>query len=272
MRVTVAFSIFIFSFVVPNHLSAQHDSLKRKSDAVRFAGGMLHMYKGPFRWNARQWTKAGAFMAGTAAVMLADEPVRDYWVKRDSKFWDRVEVVGFHYGKPYSGFAVTGFLYVSGLVFRNAWMRDTGMAMGIGILSSGIVQTVLKSAVGRSRPAADRGAFSYNPFTDEISYHSFPGGHIMVATGISYVLARQTKSVPLKILFYSLASTTVLSRLYSDSHWLSDQVFGAALTMACSEAAIRYLDMHKRRPRPGGTAYLQFIPRANGMALLMKLK
>jgi membrane-associated phospholipid phosphatase len=272
MKVISVVLIFLFSGTVSSRVSAQEvDSLQNTSDIIRFAGGMLHTYKGPLRWKGRQWAQAGAVVAGTAAVMLVDEPIREYWLKRDSKFWDGVEVVGFHYGKPYAGFTTTGFLYVSGLVFKNEWMRETGMAMGMGILTSGIVQTLMKSAVGRSRPAAERGAFSYSPFTDEVSYHAFPGGHIMVASGISYVLARQTKSVALKIFFYSLASTTVFSRLYSDSHWMSDQVFGAAFTIACSEAALRYLETHKRRPRPNGTASLQLVPRMNGMAIVMKL-
>lgn len=245
------------------------DTLAKKNDIVRLAEGVAGSYAAPFHWKQKQWLTAGAVVAGTAGFMLIDEPVRDFWVRRNSTAWDVVERVGFHYGKPYTGFTTIGLLYVPGLIFKNEWMRETGLALGIGMFSSGILQTFLKTAVGRSRPAAERGAFAYHPFTSEISYHAFPGGHITVATAVSYILARRIKSVPVKVALYSLAASTLLSRLYSDSHWLSDEVFGAAMTVAFSEAAIRYVERSGRR-KEGFSSSLRLVPGSRGASLIFK--
>jgi membrane-associated phospholipid phosphatase len=250
--------------------SGQNDSIRHKSDLLRFGEGLAYTYTGPFRWERKQWIQAGAVFAGTAAFMLADEPARDFWQKRDSKFWDGVEYVGFHYGKPYTGFTTSGVLYLSGIIFKDEWMRDSGIAIGITMLSSGAVQTFLKSAVGRSRPEAERGSFTFDPFTSDISYHAFPGGHITVATAVSYVLARRTKSTVGRVLFYSLAASTIVSRLYSDSHWVSDEIFGAAMTIAFAEGAVQYIARNKREYRTRNKTAIRFSPGIMGGAVALK--
>ncbi len=60
-------------------------------------------------------------------------------------------------------------------------------------------------------------------------------------------MARQVKYVPVKILFYSLATVTGASRMYSDAHWVSDVAFGGAIAWFCADAAIKRLQTNRFR-------------------------
>ena len=51
-------------------------------------------------------------------------------------------------------------------------------------------------------------------------------------------MARRVDNVPLKIFFYSLAGVTAMSRMYTDSHWISDVSFGGMLAWFCADTAI----------------------------------
>jgi membrane-associated phospholipid phosphatase len=113
------------------------------------------------------------------------------------------------------------FVWVSGVIVNNDWLRDTGIMIVASVTSSGIIQSISKEAVGRSRPGFGRGAFDFNPFGGA-DYHSFPSGHTMLSVATSWVLARQVNFLPLKIVFYTLPLITGASRIYTGAHWLSD--------------------------------------------------
>jgi membrane-associated phospholipid phosphatase len=107
--------------------------------------------------------------------------------------------------------------------------------------------SVLKNAAGRGRPDPERGNMEFQPFDDSPAWHSFPSGHSSVAFGISLVMARRVESVPLKVLFYSLAGTTAVSRMYSDSHWVSDVGFGGMLAWFCADTALKRIQSNRFR-------------------------
>jgi membrane-associated phospholipid phosphatase len=95
---------------------------------------------------------------------------------------------------------------------------------------SGAITQILKVSFGRSRPFENRGAFSFRPFVlSSTVVHSLPGGHSTVGWAMSTVLARNTHSTALKILAYTPAALTFVSRVYQDQHWTSDDFLGAAI-------------------------------------------
>src|SRR5687767_1150536 len=99
--------------LLPVIASAQYDSVKRP-DVIRFADAVIYTYTSPLRWKAKDWTKFGAITGGIVALTLADQPVRSLWSGSESRSLDEVSNVGYHYGKPYSGFAVAAGLYGAG--------------------------------------------------------------------------------------------------------------------------------------------------------------
>jgi len=215
------------------------------SDALRFVDGVAHTISAPIRWKGGDWLKMGGVVGGTALLTLVDKPVRSFWQHRDSKVWDGIERAGFHYGKPYAAFIMTGGFYLTGLVIKNEWARETGLMLGAAYLTTGVVQSLMKTAIGRARPATEVGPWAFDPFSPEAGYHSFPSGHIQIATVSAMVLGHRVANPVLKVVFYSTAGVTLASRMYSDSHWLSDMAFGGAISWFCTKSIVRRMEHNK---------------------------
>ncbi len=260
---------FLFLIVcVPAFCYAQSDSsLVRRNDVVRFADGLLYTFSSPVRWDGKDWLTFGGVVAGTALLSLADEPIRDFWVKQDSKFLDEMERVGYHLGKPYSAFIAAGGFYLVGFVIKDEWAKDTGLMLGLSFLSSAAIQTFMKTAVGRARPDTEEGPFSFEPFSNEGAYHSFPSGHMTVAFSTSMVLASRVKSPVLKVIFYSGAAITAISRMYKDKHWFTDIAFGSGLAYFCANTAMERLESNKYRKPKDKSMSWQVSPFPGGLTL-----
>lgn len=218
---------------------------KKVYDAVRFVDASAYTFTSPIRWKGKDWLKVGGVLGGTALLTLVDKPVRSFWQKRDSKVWDGVERAGFHYGKPYAAFIMTGGFYLTGVIIKNEWARETGLMLAAAYLTSGAVQTLMKTAVGRARPGTNVGPWRFDPFSPEPGYHSFPSGHIQVATVSAVILAHRVESPILKTLFYGTAGVTLASRMHSDAHWLSDMAFGGAISWFCAQSVIKRMERTK---------------------------
>ena len=54
---------------------------------------------------------------------------------------DGVNTVGYHYGKPYTGLAITSGLYLTGMLFKSEWAKETGLILGTSLLSAGIIES-----------------------------------------------------------------------------------------------------------------------------------
>ena len=240
-------SFFVLLTVMPSFVYGQADSLRKRPDVLRFADGVVYTVVSPARWDGRDWLVLGGFLAGTAALTMVDQPVHNFWGDHNNRFLDGVERVGYHYGKPYSAVAFTGGFYLAGMLLKNQWAKETGLMLGTSIFSSSLVMSVLKSTIGRRRPVPGADPFEFSLFNESPEYHSFPSGHSSVAFGISIVLAKRIDNVPLKIFFYSLAGTTVVSRMYSDSHWLSDMAFGGVLAWFCADTAMTRIQSNRFR-------------------------
>ena len=257
-----------FVFLFPSVSYGQIDSLAYRPDLVRFADGVLFTYSAPARWDAKDWVVLGGLMVGTSALSFVDQPVRTFWQRHDNRFLDGVERVGYHYGKAYTAMAVTGGLYVSGMIFKSEWAKETGLALGTSIFSSSLVMGVLKKMAGRARPGPAGDNMDFQPFDDSPAFHAFPSGHSSVAFGISVVLARRVDSVPLKVLFYSLAGTTAVGRMYADQHWASDVAFGGMLAWFCADTALSRLQANRfRTVRTKNRMVWKVFPYPGGLTL-----
>jgi hypothetical protein len=113
--------VVLVLLMLPSLASAQYDSVKRRPDVIRFADGILNTYTSPLRWKGKDWLKFGAITGSTALLTLADQPVRNFWLQRDGRILDGINEFGYHYGKPYSAFFISGGLYTAGLLFKNEW-------------------------------------------------------------------------------------------------------------------------------------------------------
>jgi membrane-associated phospholipid phosphatase len=239
--------LLVILFLLPSFLRGQVDSLRYRPDALRFADGVLFAYSAPARWDAKDWVTLGGLVVGTSALSFVDQPVRSFWQRHDNRFLDGVERVGYYYGKPYTAIGITAGFYLSGMIFESEWAKETGLVLGTSIFSSSLLMGVLKNVTGRARPGPEVDNMEFKPFHKSSAFHAFPSGHSSIAFGISLVLAKRVENVPLKILFYSLAGTTAVSRMYSDQHWVSDIGFGGMLAWFCADAALSRLRVNRFR-------------------------
>jgi membrane-associated phospholipid phosphatase len=269
-HIPVFFALFT---LFPNLLFSQTDSLVRRPDVFRFADGVGYTLSSPLRWDGRDWLVLGGLVAGTSALSFADQPVRNFWQRHDNAFLHGVERIGYHYGKPYSAVTLTAGFYLTGMLLKSEWAKETAMMLGTSIFSSSLVMGGLKNAAGRARPGPISDNLEFKPFNESPAYHAFPSGHSSVAFGISLMLARRVDSVPLKVFFYSLAGTTAVSRMYSDSHWVSDIAFGGMIAWFCADAAVARLQANRYKKTRGSRDVLvwKVYPYPGGITLRASL-
>lgn len=235
--------------VLSGGLRAQ-DSL-RSTDLYRFGDGIVHTLAAPGRWTGKDWLKVGGVLAVTTASTLLDEPIRNFWNGQNNQFLDGMEGVGFYYGKPYSAAAIAGGVYLSGVLFHRNHLRETGLIMATVLATGGLLQTVLKTGIGRARPQTNEGHVFFDPFNPSGEYHSFPSGHAWMATAIGFVVINRTQSIPLRILFSVLAGGTLVARMYADAHWVSDLAFSTALAYFCTRTVVARMSTNHFRQHKG---------------------
>jgi membrane-associated phospholipid phosphatase len=239
---------WVVCFFLPYLATAQIDTVYvNQWDVVRVVDATAFTLTSPARWKGKDFIKVGAVVAGTAAISFLDEPMRNFWRGKKSNVLDEFQRIGNHYGKPYSAVAITSGFYLTGLIAKNEWAKETGLMLASGLGSSTVVQTFFKNAIGRARPNLNIGNYEADPFNSDSPYHSLPSGHTTVAFTTSLILARQVEPIPLKIFFYSLASLTAASRMYLDVHWFSDIAFGGAIAWFCADAAVKRIEANRFR-------------------------
>lgn len=219
---------------------AQQDSTTRP-DVVRFAGGILHNIGSPIRWTKTDWKTVSIVALSTGTISTLDRPVNQYWTAKHDPSLDVINVIGYSYGKPYSGLAFAGGFYLTGILVKNEWVRETGLMLATSLITSSLLEATLKPLIGRARPPLGTGNYDFHPFSGEPVFHSLPSGHAAIAFTISFVLAKRIESVPLKILFYAFAGSTALCRLYSNAHWLSDVALGGTIAWFSASEAVKYI-------------------------------
>lgn len=247
--------LFILIILATLNLQAQDSTKVRDNifkrvltDGKNTVLTIAHTYAAPFHWQKNDFLMLGGVLAVSGATMLIDEPVYKLMLRNQNNTFDRLESVGDFLGQPENNYPIMLAVWASGAIINNTWLRDTGIMMIASVTSSGLLQTIAKEAVGRSRPGSGRGAFSFKPFGGA-EYHSFPSGHTMLSVANSWILARQVNFMPLKIVFYSLPVLTGASRVYVGAHWLSDIVLGSALGIACAESVLRLYPLIKENKK-----------------------
>ena len=131
------------------------------------------------------------------------------------------------------------------------------------VVYAGMITTILKSLIGRSRPYTNEGANFYQPIQFNTAHTSLPSGHSTVAFAISSVLSNRIHNTYASIGLYSLAALTSVSRVYHDDHWASDVILGSAIgyfvgTFISNNSGTLYLNKEKK-------ITLKIMPSLNGL-------
>ncbi|MBM1105542.1 phosphatase PAP2 family protein [Aurantibacter crassamenti] len=239
--------LFVLSF---SNMIAQ-DSIHNKSESrwkmFKYdAGNMFksvgHSYIQPLHWKGKQWAQFGGLIAGTGFIYLSDEETSSIMKANKEGVPLLIRDYGEFYGNPENNYMVTSGVYFAGLITKNEKLRRTGVLLIASATSTGLLQQIVKSVVGRARPVAGLGKDTFDPFEKHRNYHSFPSGHALMAFTNAYAIGKQFKSPWVKAGIYTVGAIPGISRLWDGQHWLSDVVFSWALSIVTVECINRYLD------------------------------
>jgi len=213
-----------------------------KYDAVSIFGGMGYAYSRPLHWKGDQWMAFSGVLAGTGALYLFDEESSTYFVNQKKHIPKAILDYGFEVGSPQNNYLITGAVYLTGLFTKNEKLRRTGVLLVSSASATGLLQQLTKSAVGRARPVSEKSKGTFNPFSRDREFHSFPSGHTMLAFTNAYAIAKQFKNPWIKGGIYVVGLVPGVSRLWQGEHWLTDVALGVAISIFAVEAIDKYLD------------------------------
>lgn len=242
------FRILFFIAILCSNCPAQ-----TKYDFPQFGRETGKFFTAPARWDAFDIGTLALLTGLTAVMMDAEFPVRD--VKFiDRAFYYSPEAVGGRiYGELYTPFIIFAGYAGYSLITGSHQARKIGFEIGQSCLYAGAVVIAMKTIIGRSRPYANEGKFSFHFFSGlfDDDHHSFPSGHTTEAFTMSSILSMNAHSTWLKIFAYVPAFFTPFSRAYQGFHWMSDCLFGAGLGYFIAKWVV---DLHEKNESAAAAA------------------
>ncbi len=109
-------------------------------------------------------------------------------------------------------------------------MRTFGaLYVFLAVAIPGIIANLAKYVIGRARPKhfADSGSFSFDTWSGDASWASFPSGHATTALALGVALALLFPR--LRWVFLSIGFWIAVSRLFTRAHYPSDVLAGCLL-------------------------------------------
>lgn len=239
--------------------SVGHDGLT----AIRANG---HVATAPARWDGNDWVRAGGVVALTTASFFLDDETSDLMKRNQSSFNTGVSDIFVEFGAGYFAAGLTIATYLTGIVVKDDWIRETAVLMGGTVLFTTAATTLGKVIIGRARPYAGFGSREFIPLKNRSGYRSFPSGHATNAFAISAVLASRIKNPWASAGLYGVATLTAVSRIYSNDHWLSDVVFAAAYSTAVAHSVVNWFENEESE----ASHTFNIMPTTNGVSVVWR--
>jgi membrane-associated phospholipid phosphatase len=209
-----------------------------QEDAIAGFNGCIKILSAPIHFTKNDWITAGFVTGVTLSPFAIDEPVRSFSAHQHGKIQNDVMDVGHWYGTIQSPLLIGGGIYFGGILFKDGDLRTTGRMVLEAVAVSGIITSVIKTAIGRSRPYTEEGVLRFRGMQFDVGTTSFPSGHATVAFAISTVLAKRCGNDVIACGLYGLAGITAVSRIYHDDHWLSDVILGSCIGWFVGDAVV----------------------------------
>ena len=239
--------LFLISFVPLSSQDTLVDNSETRWQLFKYDIGNVfksvgHSYIRPLGWKGKQWSHFGGIVAGTGLVYLTDDETSRFIRANQESVPKIIREYGEFYGNPENNYLATSGVYLVGLISKNEKLRRTGVLLVASATSTGLLQQVLKSVVGRARPIADLGKDTFDPFNASRNFHSFPSGHALMASTNAYAIGKQFKNPWVKAGIYTIGAIPGISRIWDGQHFVSDVLFSWALSIVTVECIDRYLD------------------------------
>lgn len=226
-------------------ISNANDSLNTwqtfKYDTNASWRSIKHAVTRPLHWKGKDYATFGGMVLGTVIVSAADRETSDFFRGQDESFPQPIQEFGFYFAAPQNYLMANAGLYGFGLLTKNEQIRKTSVLIISSSITAGYLQILARTAFGRARPFSGKDPYTFKPFNGNEDYLSFPSGHTILGVTMAHSIAKQFDSTWTKIGIYSIGSIPALSRLIDGAHWLSDIVFGAALSIVVVDSIDKFL-------------------------------
>lgn len=212
-------------------------------DLKRGIQGVKYSFTRPLHWKKKDFIRLGVLTAGTLLLATVDDEGSEFFVRNDPGPRSLFQEAGFRFGSPQVYFIANAGLYGIGLFTKNEKLRKTSVLIISGAFTTGLIQTISKTVVGRARPNNDMGLGStdFRPFANEAAFRSFPSGHTVLSVTMAHAIAKQFKNPWTKAGIYALGSVAPISRLFDGAHWLTDIVVSTVLSIAVVDSIDKFL-------------------------------
>lgn len=194
----------------------------------------------PLRWEKDDFMTAAGIVAGTGILYLADNDAQTFFQNHQNDVPQALKEFGWYFGSPQNFFMISAGIYGFGLITDNEKVRHTGVLIISSAVTSGIIQSITKTAVGRARPTSGN-RDDFKPFDSTAGYHSFPSGHAILSFTMAHAIAKQFDSFWVKAGIYTVGSIVPISRLWANAHWLSDVGLGMALSVVVVDGVDNFM-------------------------------
>lgn len=223
----------------PNDNSSTWQTFKYDTNASWRS--IKHAVTRPLHWKGKDFTKFGGIVLGTVIISATDRETSNFFRQQDDSFPQPIQEFGFYFASPQNYLMANAGLYGFGLLTKNEQIRKTSVLIISSSITAGYLQIFARTAFGRARPFSGDNHYTFKPFAGNEDYLSFPSGHTVLGITMAHSIAKQFDNTWTKIGIYSIGSIPALTRLMDGAHWLSDVVFGAALSIVVVDSIDKFL-------------------------------
>jgi hypothetical protein len=210
-------------------------SNKLSNDWIEFREDYRQLFRNVSNSKFKDLAAPTTIVLSSLLAAQLDEEVRNIFKSIDDENFNKFQIVANQLGEPVSFCVFPGIVYSAGYLFNSNSMRKTGRLLYESVLLNGILTAILKTSIGRARPYVESGNSRFEHFTyNDDSFMSMPSGHTSMVFAMATILSYRSKSSFLPIIYYAMAGSTGMARIYFDKHWFSDVLAGAMIGTASS--------------------------------------
>lgn len=207
-----------------------------------------HSFSRPFHWKKKDYTTLGTVIISTLALSTIDDESSSFFIRNEPHVPQAFQEFGTRFGSPQVFFITNAGLYGFGLFTKNAKLRKTSVLIISSAFTTGIIQSLGKTAFGRARPGNGLKSNEFRFWSSEAKFHSFPSGHTVLSMTMAHAIAKQFHSTWSKIGVYTLGAIAPISRLFKGVHWLTDVGIGTVLSIVVVDCIDKFLFNTKAYP------------------------
>ncbi|MEJ2617689.1 MAG: phosphatase PAP2 family protein [Ignavibacteriaceae bacterium] len=228
----------------------------------------IKLIKSPSHFSSKEWLYTGGLVGLTAGSFFIDKSIRKVVAKNHNNTMDDITEVGHKYGNAGYMIILSGAAYLTGKIIKNNDISETSRMILETLAYAGIITTVLKVGLGRTRPYTGNDPFDFFNFKLTNDFVSFPSGHSTTAFAVSSVLAAKINNIYASIALYGLAGLTMYQRIYSDNHWFSDTFAGAVISTVIGNAIVKLNECPGKKSRSSLTVLPAIQSNSMGLSLI----